>query len=469
MTLLLDHPQEIIDSILQWVTPKDLYTLCLVNKPFCAIAQPRLYVRVEWEWGVKVPPVDFLLRSLLEKPALGDWVQAVILKGTDVCYWGRFPTPTTPQFDDGGVGDLVAFVKSRGLPRRYANNWIRGLRCSRSNFKMDAYIACLLAMLPNLRELRLEPIFAYRSKLSSRMFRAALSVFPRQSRPKLPQFEHLQHVAHLRRIASTPGDKPKGASSLTPFFYLPEVHSLSASVENTPYWRWPEHKPELETLTTLNLAFLQAKHLGTILSKTRNLKSLQWDWRGWPKSYFRPNEIHWINLDEIMVALQHAQKTLVELKISGSCRYDGKSRPQLRVNGSLKGLAAFEMLKTAELPLAFLAGLVAHNPPHLPAPIYESLPTTVTHVALSDDFNRAGDWRGSSQLEVFALWMDNVKTSTPRLQRLEWVPMMAETVREWHDNPGLKAGLLATCGGAAVDVEIVERVDNQKRGGLMWE
>ncbi|KAJ3548446.1 hypothetical protein NM208_g997 [Fusarium decemcellulare] len=422
MTLLLDYPQEIIDSILQWVTPKDLYTLCLVNKPFCAIAQPRLYVRIEWEWSVKVPPVDFLLRSLLEKPALGDWAQAVILKGTD-----RIATA------------------------------------------MDAYIACLLAMLPNLRDLRLEPIFAYRSKLSSKMFRAALSVFPRQSRPKLPQFEHLRHVAHLRRIASTPGDKPKGASSLTPFFYLPEVHSLSASVENTPHWRWPEHKPELETLTTLNLASLQAKHLGTILSETRNLKSLQWDWRGWPKSYFRPNEIHWINLDEIMVALQHVQKTLVELKISGSCRYDGKSRPQLRVNGSLKGLAAFEMLKTAELPLAFLAGLVAHNPPHLPASIYESLPATITHVALSDDFNRAGDWRGSSQLEVFALWMDNVKTSTPRLQRLEWIPMMAETVREWHDNPGLKSGLLATCGGAAVDVEIVERVDNQKKGVLMWE
>ncbi|KAM0541766.1 hypothetical protein ACHAPJ_013087 [Fusarium lateritium] len=273
MTLLLDYPPEIIDCILQWVTPKDLYVLCLVSKPFCIIAQPRLYAKIDWEWSTEVPPVDLLLRSLVEKPDMGDWVQAVILKGIDI-YWGWCLTPATTHFDESGVDKLVAFVKSRGLPRRYANDWIRALRCSRSSMKMDAYIACLLAMLPNLKNLRLESAFAYRCKLSSRMFRAALSVFPRQHRPNLPQFEQLQHVTHLRRIASIPSDKPKGVDILTPFFYLPRVHRLSAGVDNTPYWRWPEHKPTLHTLTTLNLASVHARHLGTILSETRNLKSL---------------------------------------------------------------------------------------------------------------------------------------------------------------------------------------------------
>jgi hypothetical protein len=99
------------------------------------------------------------------------------------------------------------------------------------------------------------------------MFRAALSVFPRQNRPKLPHFEQLRDVAHLRRIGSIPRGRPKGANLLTPFFYLPEVHRVSACIDSTPSWRWPEHKPALETLTTLNIAFVHAKHLGTILSE----------------------------------------------------------------------------------------------------------------------------------------------------------------------------------------------------------
>ncbi|KAI8680849.1 F-box domain-containing protein [Fusarium sp. Ph1] len=232
---------------------------------------------------------------------------------------------------------------------------------------MNAYIACLLAMLPNLRYLKVEPGFAYLSKLSSRMFRAALSVFPRQNRPKLPHFEQLRDVAHLRRIGSIPRGRPKGANLLTPFFYLPEVHRVSACIDNTPYWRWPEHKPALETLTTLNIAFIHAKHLSTFLSEKKTLQTLRWDWRGWP--YTHSTNGHWVNLDEITAALQHVQKTLIELKVLGSCKYLG-----------------FYRCSTLEIPLAFLAGLSASVPP---THIDETLPTTVEHVALSDDFSKS--------------------------------------------------------------------------------
>ncbi|RMJ16082.1 hypothetical protein CDV36_004250 [Fusarium kuroshium] len=468
MTLLQDKPQEIIDSVLKWLAPKDIYTLCFVDKSFYAIAQPWLYSKIEWEWGKKVPPVGLLLRALLEKPALGDHVQSVILKSTDLGYYSFPATPTKPVFnagfDDAGVEDLVAFVKARELPRRYANAWIRGLRSIRSTAKMDAYIACLLAMLPNLQHLELEPGFAYRSKLSSRMFRVALSVFPRQNRPNLPHFEHLRDVAHLRRIHSIPDGKPKRANLLTPFFYLPEVQRVSACIDNTPYWRWPEHKPALETLTTLNIAFVHAKHLGTILSETKNLQALRWDWRGWP--YHRSDQGHWISLDEIMAALQHVQNTLIELKISGACAYTGSHRRLVRLTGSLQGLAAFRKLKTLELPLAFLAGLAASPSP---TRIDEILPTTVEHVALTDDFSKEHDWRGQQHLEVFSLWMDNAKSSSPRLRRFEWVTLMRGTVVEWRDNPGLEAYLLTACGKAGVEVEVVQRYEGYERKRLCWD
>ncbi|RSL72562.1 hypothetical protein CEP53_001030 [Fusarium sp. AF-6] len=468
MTLLPDQPQEIIDSVLKWLAPKDVHALCLVDKSFCAVAQPWLYSKIEWEWGKKVPPVGILLRALLEKPALGDHVQSVILISTDLGYYSFPASPAkpvfNPGFDDAGVENLVAFVKSRELPRRYANAWIRGLRSTRSTAKMDAYIACLLAMLPNLQYLELEPGFAYRSKLSSRMFRAALSVFPRQNRPKLPHFEHLRDVAHLRRIHSTPDGKPKRANLLTPFFYLPQVQRVSACIDNTPYWRWPEHKPALETLTTLNIAFVHAKHLGTILSQTRNLQALRWDWRGWP--YIRSDHGHCISLDEIMAALQHVQKTLIELEISGSCGYASSRRCLVRLTGSLQGLTTFRKLKTLEMPLAFLAGLAASpSPTH----IDEMLPTTVEHVALTDDFSKEHDWRGQQQLEVFSLWMENVKTATPRLQRFEWVMMMRETVTEWRKNPGFEAYLLTACGKAGVEVEVVLRFEGYEINRLCWD
>lgn len=464
MTLFVDHPQEIVDSILQWLAPKDIYALCLVDKSCYTGAQPWLYSRIEWEWAAKVPPVDVFLRTLLEKPALGECVQSVILKGADIPGHYRFPaTPARPRFDDGGVDDLVAFVKSRELPRRYTNDWIKGLRSSRSTLKMDAYTACLLAMLPNIRYLELEPRFAVRSKLSSRMFRAALSVFPRPNKPKLPHFEQLRDVAHLCRIGSIPGARPKGANLLTPFFYLPEVHRVSACIDNTPYWRWPEHKPALGTLTTLNIAFIHAKHLGTILSETKNLQTLRWDWRGWP--YTHSTIGHWVNLDEIMTALQHVQKTLIELKVLGSCNYLSFYRCSVRLTGSLQGMVSFKKLKTLEIPLAFLAGLAASVPP---AHLDESLPATVEHVALTDDFCKEHDWRVQQQLEAFTHWMDNVKTATPRLQRFEWVTMMRQTLVEWLANTELESRLLDVCGRVGVEVEVVQRPESSGRKRLNW-
>ncbi|EEU33790.1 uncharacterized protein NECHADRAFT_89129 [Fusarium vanettenii 77-13-4] len=466
MALFVDCPQEIVDSILQWLSPKDIRALCLVDKSRCTAAQPRLYFRIEWEWAAKVPPVDLLLRTLLEKPALGECVQSVILKGVDIPGQYCCPaTPAKPQFDDGGVDDLVAFVKSRELPRRYTNHWIKGLRSSRSTLKMDAYIACLLAMLPNLGFLKLEPGFAVRSKLSSRMFRAALSVFPRQHRPKLPHFEQLRDVAHLRRIASIPFGRSKGADLLTPFLYLPKVHQVSACIDNTPYWRWPERKPALETLTTLNLAFIHAKHLGTILSETKNLQALRWDWRGWP--YTQSTDGHWISLDEIMAALQHVQETLIELKVLGSCNYLSYHRRTVRLTGSLQGMVSFKKLKTLEIPLAFLAGLAA---PDQPTQIGESLPVTVEHVALTDDFCKTNDWQGQQQLEVFSLWMDNLKNTTSRLQRFVWVTLLRDTVVEWHSKSVLTTRLLDACGRAGVEFEIDPRYGNfERKHYLGWD
>ncbi|RSL48462.1 hypothetical protein CEP54_012904 [Fusarium duplospermum] len=462
MTLLPDHPQEIVDSVLKWLSPKDLYALCLVDKSFCAVAQPWLYSRIEWEWRKKIPPVDILLRTLLEKPTLGDHVQSVILKGTDIGHHYFPVTPAMPGLDDNGVEDLVAFVKSRELPRRYSNAWIRGLRCSRRTLKMDAYIACLLAMLPNLRHLKLEPGFAYWSKLSSRMFRAALSVFPRQNRPKLPHFEQLRDIALLRRIGSITAGKAKGADLLTPFFYLPEVHRVSACINNTPYWRWPEHKPALETLTTLNIGFILAKHLGTILSETKNLQILQWDWRDWPSRY---NGGYWINLSEMMVALQHVQKTLVELKVAGLSDNLWFNHRLVHFTGSLQGMTTLGKLKTLEMPLAFLAGFDAFDPP---AYMYEILPAIIERVTLTDGFRKEHDWQVHQEIKVFSRWMGNAQRATPQLRRFEWDMMKRETVVEWHDNPGLEAGLLAACGTAGVYVEVVHR-DGSLKSPLCWD
>jgi hypothetical protein len=156
-----------------------------------------------------------------------------------------------------------------------------------------------------------------------------------------------------------------------------------------------------------------------------------------------------------MAALQHVQKTLIELKVLGSCKYLGFYR-----------MVSFKKLKTLEIPLAFLAGLSASVPP---THIDEALPTTVEHVALSDDFCKEHDWRGQQQLEVFSLWMDNLKTVTSRLRRFVWVTMLRDTVVEWHNKSVLKARILAVYGKAGVEVEVVQRYDNLERKHLSWD
>ncbi len=217
---------------------------------------------------------------------------------------------------------------------------------------------------------------------------------------------------------------PRNTQGVLPFFYLPSLEEMSASIDDplVAVFLWPTPQPPSSlSLTSLSLANeIREPHLSQLLAAVPRLRILRWVWfhdPGLEDQFDNPV----INLDQLMPALEQVRETLTELTIPAGSGYgDRNGPPPLRVQGSMRALANFDRLTKLFIPLVFFTGfeLPAQGRPG------DCLPRNLEELTLTDDLlifydtDLPQSWEESGYTGTIVTWLADVKSLTPRLRKL---------------------------------------------------
>ncbi|KPM43773.1 hypothetical protein AK830_g2802 [Neonectria ditissima] len=459
---LVSSPTDVLHQIITYLPRRTLYNLCLASTALRSVAEPFLYSSIQWTWTEsQTPPILSLLRSILRRPELATFTQHFALKGAAYEYdldQIRGESPKISPADD----DLDAIIQCmQRIDVPYRDLWMEEI-CTGT---MDAFVALLLSRLPRLRSLYLGENSTKESCLVGMMFASALCD---KSSNSLPSYEYLKGVetAHL-----PPGVNIRARTDfedredVLPFlllpwvyspsmdvlslFYLPSVERITAVVDNTATFAWPaKHPPSPLRLTALNLSVIREANLGQVLSTTAHLQKLEWNWfyvADLEDSFLTET----IDLDQTAAAFSHVRNTLTDLTISARSG-SRRARPDflpLRVAGKSTAFSHLRVLKSLSVPLPFLLGF---SPDGADTKLLRDvLPPNLEFLTITDDLYLQDEWqwRDADFLQVLGLWLQDWRTSTPRLRgfRLfsktmdydEWGPPMRQKVKEL----GIQAGV----------------------------
>jgi hypothetical protein len=203
---------------------------------------------------------------------------------------------------------------------------------------------------------------------------------------QIPRFTQLQRLAYVRRLDKDEQDQDQSDqdSQFEEAFstlYLPNLVDAKLWLANPERFWWPEGKPNLDHLTSLDIEWLHPRLLKKILSLTRNLKSLTYSWDyaedisrdGWKD----PD----LNLDKIITAISPSKHTLEKLHIKFRVGFGRRETwPELSTSGSFDSLVEFDQIKELHVPLVALYGFNANYPP-----LGRGIPPSVETLILTDD------------------------------------------------------------------------------------
>lgn len=335
-----------------------------------------------------------------------------------------------------------------------AEQWIQELLAG----TMDAFSTLLLSQLPSLRRLYLGKNFARESHLMGMMLRSALCGESQDS--NLPSFALLQDVSamypdlgvYIRDYTDV-----RNTADVLPLFYLPSVERIRSLVDNPASFKWPgKYPPNPLRLASLDLTMLREGHLGQVLSVTRGLRKLQWEW------YYRPDlKDHFvtdiIDLDRIAADLSHVQETLTDLTITAGSDISqaDPEHPELTFGGSFTTFSGLYMLQKIEVPIAFLLGFSPLTPNVVC--LEEALPKNIQWLTVTDDLCLQQEWEWEWETEYLLgavrSWLQDWKKSTPRLRGFCLLTTVMK-VRDW--NPVMIQGLRDLGAQTGIQVQIIE-------------
>jgi hypothetical protein len=379
-------PTEILHQILDILSNADLRSMCLVSRRCQELAQSRLYYTIEKEWNQAGDSkfILLLLRSILERPGLQSHINVLRLLVTNEFFFReQDPQPLRP--DEDTLSRASQVIRVSGIPLDHQQCWIQGL----NEGNEDAFLALLLSQLTEIKRLVLSYKFWRRLKYIGMMFRAALNGNQMNS---LSKFRYLEDVScrdsfHMRQATAT-----RNTRDLLAMLYLPKIKRFTATIDNpslidSSMWVF-SHKPDPSTLTSLHLMHIREPFLAEILSKTRALKSLRWEWFYLEDSCYAHDPIHgspMVDLDHFMAAVEQVHPTLRELTLYCWIGIQGweLDYPGIKIEGSLKPLAKFEKLRTFEAPLPFVVGSTAEQT--MKTAINQVIPPSLQNLRISDD------------------------------------------------------------------------------------
>ncbi|KAH6990174.1 hypothetical protein EDB80DRAFT_729633 [Ilyonectria destructans] len=411
MKSLIHLPEDIIRCVFEFLSHPNLKVWCLVSKRFRRLAEPWLYNRIEWHWRALLagrgPPIVPLLRNILSRPELSTYIRSISIHGYDE-FHPLGEAPFEAPISEGGLGEIVQYIKGTGVP--YEDLWIRGLLSN----KLDAYLAVLVSRLSNLTSLRVDTIWARETRILGMVFRSALF---QSSNHGFSTFRHLQELSFFCEWGTArrrdPGEE--NTADVLPFFYLPGIRRFTATIDNPITFTWPIKTPDASSLTFLSLNHIREVHLVQLLSVTKNLKTLEWQW------YYDPNAMGEtskpiVDLEQIGFALFHVRATLTSLCIS--TRKGEWGAAPLQINGSLRTLVGCSKLQRLEIPLTLLLGF---SPPSYNR-LEDILPNSLEYLTITDGLRNDPGNKGKEYDYLCAIrrWLRNIRKSTPNLCELIW-------------------------------------------------
>ncbi|KAM3532839.1 hypothetical protein MY4038_003845 [Beauveria bassiana] len=390
VTPLKDWPNELLLSFLNLLPLTDLLSMIKVCKSIYAVSLPLVYSTIETTWALgRTPPVVLLLRSLVERPELADHVRDLRLEGNGVP--GRPELRELPAFpiDSSLLSKAAKIIQSTKVP--FADLWIHELQSG----TVDAIVALLLAMLPNLTSLFLGPNFTVRSRLWGGMLQCALC----KPQKTLPAYKNLRHVTSKFRAKEYFYTDICNAADVLPLFYLPSIEDLSISIDNPAEFTWPASHAPSPSIISLDIYRLRESRLGPVLSVLKALQKLHWHWSYQPDLDEDVSK-GVVRLDTAAAALDEVADTLTDLTITAMTRpnysvgdYDP---PPLEIQASLDGLSRLRKLKNLSLPWAFLMGFSKSPTKRL----LSALPPSLEVLRLTADLDDQDEWEWEEEDSV---------------------------------------------------------------------
>ncbi|KAF7164137.1 hypothetical protein CNMCM5623_008827 [Aspergillus felis] len=405
-----------------------------------------------WLKADRPPPIIQLLRTLLSRPQLAAYITTVHLDSNFYDYWNfQFKIPNLPV-SGAELDQPIAFIRGTGAP--YSDLWIQELRQG----SIDAFVALLLAQLSNVRYLYLANDFTRQSALIGMVLRSAICEPVHYG---LPDFRHLRDVSFLKPDGQdwARDMKVKTTQDVLPFFYLPSVQRMSASIENPSEFTWSAaHLPVPSKLTSLELTIVREAYLSELLALTQNLETLRWHWYydfGVRDRFTTPI----VDLGRIAAAISHVRGTLTDLSLSAECHLGGGDQfyPGIKIEGSLRGMVGFDRIKSLQVPWPFLVGFAQDMTKRL----QDVVPRNIEFLTITDDLwpqNESGmvdalprwEWTDDAMLGLLQSWLKDWKSCTPHLRGItlllswiyddihEWSPRMRDQLRELGAQAGVQ-------------------------------
>ncbi|KAK8073392.1 hypothetical protein PG994_004291 [Apiospora phragmitis] len=205
-------------------------------------------------------------------------------------------------------------------------------------------------------------------------------------------------------------------------FYLPAIQTLDLCLDNPARFSWPAAiAPDPTTLTSLTLRHVRESALKGILSCTKRLIKLDWQFLYSERNIATrqkapPPQI--ADLDVLIDALTPVQDTLKDLTVGADAIQAGLDyESSIEVRGSLKRLVEFDKVERLQVPLPFLAGRLI---PNNRLCVSEQNPKNLRTLAINEGLRDFGedDWDNEISLNLLD-WLYEGLGSTPFIEQLD--------------------------------------------------
>lgn len=392
-TSFLDCPQEVQLQIAEYASQSDLARLSLTCRALHNLTKPLIYSSVKFEWVSKFhPPINQLmqlLRTLLERQYLCSLIRHADFEGFSYIKERRpyrsGSTGKTTVIPELPTDQLSAAIDKTSVSEAVAEQWCEKVQSG----SPEASVAVLVSLLPNLERLCLSANWTNDTRFLGHMLRAALCEKPEHvSEAGLPSFTSLKHVSLALLLDLIGHRDPSNTADALALFYLPNIETLSVSIDNPTSFAWPSSSPPKPTsLESLEIFRLRESRLAPVLSVATNLKKLKYNWM-----YCREvdDEVskQAVMLGVLSEALIETKDSLEQLEIiaetlpSPSCgEYEP---PDVTFHGSISRLREMHKLKTLFIPWTFLTGKKGFSGG--PGLIGAAVPPNVEHLAFDGFF-----------------------------------------------------------------------------------
>ncbi|RKL21916.1 hypothetical protein BFJ68_g2225 [Fusarium oxysporum] len=386
---LLDCPKEVQLSIAELLLQADVANLSLSCRGLHSLTEPLVYSTIQIIWTRQycppIPKALLLLRTLLERPDLRNHARSIEFGGNGFIYNDDPPwpgeTPEPPEVPNLPLDELNAAIRRTGVSESSANEWTSkvlysdrhrylhfgeelqlGIIQKTQSATSDAAAAVIVSLLKKLERLTVSENWYNEARLLGLMFQLALCRTNQHStQSSQPTFSFLNYVSLDPMLHEDTNTEPDKVDQDLCLFYLPCIQHLSTSIQNPTPFSWPcASAPNPVSLTSLDIFRLRETRLAPVLSATKNLRKLKYNW------FYRPDLDEEVNtstlmLDELAMALLEVKNSLEDLEITAeTCPgytmgdYDP---PDFTFHESLAEMKSMRRLKTLNVPWSFLTGM----------------------------------------------------------------------------------------------------------------